>query len=302
MPFRNRSIGETLIRFWPIMLMGVAWLCLPRHGFAADTPPGSAISCKVTSRNLNCTLTKNIEPVNILEVTSQNGQVMITNATGLGLVLSSVSATTSASQWGEFCVFLDEYFTGQQHEAGKGEIGCATKNPGANYGQVSWGPGLGVQIPPKSSIYIGSHVLSEHPPHSFELTLSNRDRPVISYRFPHVDKSFKCMGKKQSYALEPWVNTSGKIQKVLSTLTYAVSGSETTPNRLAGAGCIYVLSREGSVKSQYCSTNLISENAHVPLDLDLLPGEAVAAQANNTCEPPARWGWVVYLAVAADRD
>lgn len=222
-----------------------------------------------------------------------------TNRTGAYLQINQVSAYTAERQsWSEYCAYLGDLtnLTTEQKPAGKGEVGCATKNIGEDYAPMRWGDQTGLSVAPGEMVMLNAHTEPAATNHTYSLSVSVQASGVNSWRQPQVDRVIPCDGQLQWSDMTPWQNTTGRDLHLIGASIYAETPSSRTPNALSGAACIYVMTADGSQKYSNCDgVGKRGEVSFPPVTVS--PGEYVAAQATNACAPGSHWDWVAFVRV-----
>ena len=258
--------------------------------------------------NPNCTnLTANHIDCDLIPDSASGGQpigvgvppgsyVTFTNRTGTYLQVNEATAITGEqSFWSEFCVYLNDFVTGQ-NTAGRGEVGCTSKNVGENYPPIRWGATTGLSVAPGGVVYLNSHTEPAGTNHTYSLVVKPQTSGLYSWRAPKLDAVITCNGQSQSTAWTPWTNTTEGPVHLAGASIYAVSGNASSPNTVTGA-CVYVLRPDGSVRFSNCESAAKTRGQLSFATQVVQPGESVAGQAVNSCPAGSLWDWAAFLLV-----
>lgn len=223
------------------------------------------------------------------------GFVSFTNRTGSALQVNQINAYTGeTAYWSEFCSTLD-VGSNNQKTPGIGEVACITKQPNQNYLPLTFGSGTGMTVQPGQVITMGSHTEPAMESHTFTLNVAPQATGVQMWRQPRADDIVHCNGLPQATAWAPWTNTTGVQLHVHGALIYAESGTATA-SEMNGSACVYVLNADGTVKTGLCN-DALRTRGDASFEMTVEPGEALAAQAINTCAAPGLWDYAAYLRV-----
>ena len=218
-----------------------------------------------------------------------------TNGTGTYLQVNEVSAITREQlYWSEFCVYLNDFATGQS-TPGAGEVGCSAKNIGEDYPPIGWGNGTGLSVAPGGIVYLNSHTEPAGTNHTYSLSVKLQTTGLYAWRQPKIDAVITCNGMSQSTTWAPWVNNTGQDLHLTGASIYSVSSSTVAPNTLNGPACVYVFKSDGSPKYANCDDALRTRGQVAWAMMIVSPGEFVAAQGVNACAAQHLWDWSAFL-------
>lgn len=249
------------------------------------------------SNRLDCDLISSDQPIGT--VVPVGDFVTFTNRTDHHLQINEAHTyTNERAHWSEWCVYLDDGITGQK-TPGRGEVGCSTKGVGEDYAPIHWGNGTGLIVAPGSVVTLNSNTPQAKTPHTYALKVSIQTAGLFSWRQPQMDKTFDCNEQLQTTEWSPWRNETSHDLHMVGASIYAESPSSSTPHRLNGAACIYVITADGAaVKYQNCDERF-KERGDVSFPLvTIAPGEFVVAQASNSCRTVgSNWDWAAWLRI-----
>lgn len=221
-----------------------------------------------------------------------------TNKTGTALQVIEVNAYTLERRfWSEYCAYLGDLsnIVTWQASAGKGEVGCATKQIGEDYAPVHFGNGL--VVAPGEMFMLNAHTDPAPTNHTYTLRVQYLSNGGHSWRQPQVDQVIHCAGEEQATAMTPWRNDTGRDVQLSGASIYSETPSSRTPNTASGRACIYVLLEGGAQKYSNCDPALKTRGEVSFPAVTVAPGEYVAAQAANACSIGAHWNWASFLNV-----
>lgn len=261
-------------------------------------PKMVAPTCERTGAWIACDLVSSEQLIGV-EVPT-DAFASFTNNSGTYLQINNVSAYTGEhAYWSEFCVYIGDVsnLTTSQSSAGKGEVGCSTKQIGEDYAPIRWGEGLGLSVAPGETVFINSHTEPGRVHHTYALSVQVQATGVHAWRQPQVDEVIFCNDQMQTTAMSPWQNNTGRELYFNGASIYAETASSATPNTLSGAACIYVLTEDGTQKYTNCDSALRTRGEVSFPTVSIAPGDYIAARAGNLCRAPAYWNWVAFLRV-----
>lgn len=220
-----------------------------------------------------------------------------TNRTGVNLQIDQIDAFTGERKdWSEYCAYLGHINT-FQWPAGKGEVGCATKQIGEDYAPIRWGDNTGLMIAPNETIILNAHTEPAPVEHTYSLHVSVMNTGVESWRQPQVDDVIPCDGQMQSTVLSAWQNKTAGDLHLIGASIYSENPSSSTPNTTSGNACIYVFTADGTQKYNNCDQAIRTRGEVSFPIVTINPGDLVGAQATNACQPGRHWDWVAFLRV-----
>jgi len=224
--------------------------------------------------------------------------VAFTNRTGAPLQIVEIDAFTAERRsWSEYCAYLGDLNDSVtwQRVAGKGEVGCSTKNIGEDYAPIRFGAGL--VVAPGEVVVLNSHTEPAPTNHTYALRVQALSNGGQSWRQPQRDEVITCDGQMQYTAPTPWKNTTGRDVQLSGASIYSESPSSKTPNTVNGGACISILLEGGAQKYSNCDTALRTRGEVSFPPVTVAPGEYIAAQAANACASPSHWNWAAFLQV-----
>lgn len=223
-----------------------------------------------------------------------------TNRTGQYLQIDEINGFTAERRsWSEYCVYLGDLsnIVTWQASAGKGEVGCATKNIGEDYAPMRFGTGTGLAVAPGEMVMLNAHTDPAPTNHTYYMSVAKYATGLHSWRQPQVDYVIPCNGQMQVTEMKPWRNETDRQLHLTGASIYAETPSSRTPNKLAAA-CIYVMTADGSATKYANCDGSVSARGEVNFPMvTIAPGEYVAAQATNSCGSGNHWNWVAFLRV-----
>lgn len=298
---RAKSCGPSELAFIPStmkQLILAALMFFGSFGIASATPVNPNCT-NLTANHIDCDLIPDSasgnQPIGV--GVPPGSYVTFTNRTGAYLQVNEVIAITGEqATWSEFCVYLNDFVTGQ-NTPGRGEVGCTAKNIGENYPPIRWGTTTGLSVAPGSMVYLNSHTEPAAINHTYSLVVKPQTSGLYSWRAPKLDTVITCSGQQQSTPWTPWTNTTGGDLHLAGASIYSVSGVASNPNTVTGA-CVYVLRPDGSVRFSNCDSAARTRSGQLDFPTQVIQaGESVAGQAINTCPSGAVWDWAAFLLV-----
>lgn len=222
-----------------------------------------------------------------------------TNRTGAYLQIDEINGFTAEREsWSEYCAYLGDLtnLVTWQQSAGKGEVGCATKNPGEDYAPMRFGTGTGLAVAPGEMVMLNAHTDPAPTNHTYSLSVAKYATGLHSWRQPQADYVIPCNGESQWTEMTPWKNNTDRDLHVSGASIYAEAPQSRQKNALGNA-CIYVLTADGATKYTNCDSAVRARGEVSFPIVTIAPGESIGAQAANACSSGGHWNWVAFLRV-----
>ncbi|MCP3104552.1 hypothetical protein LZ198_37390 [Myxococcus sp. K15C18031901] len=264
--------------------VALSWTSADAANEGCTMPASNQLLCELRSGTYTFTVKKGV-------------YVKLLNNTGTYLQIDQLQgAGADAGGFGEYGACLNRFST-DQNPAGAGEVGGAVKDSGQTYPPGRWdnpAEATGLSVPPGSTVYLNYN--SAAPKFTYTVTTRRQTTGIAVWRQPQADQTISCNGARQSTKWGGWKNTGG-VRYLRGAQIYSVS-AKPDPTMTDDA-CLYILDINGRVRWSMCDgVNKRGRIAVSPVQA-VQPGETVAAQASNTCAPPAVWDWVAYIYISS---